>query len=138
VCFACWVLNAVLITFLVGSGVYPFAETQVAWLLAVPILTGALIRLPLGMLTDAYGGRVVFPLLMLFVAIPMYLLSLADSYPAFLVASLGFGLAGGGFAVGVGYVSLWFSGARQGTALGVFGVGNAADELPGNREGRVR
>jgi MFS transporter, NNP family, nitrate/nitrite transporter len=62
---------------------------------------------------------------MLFCTIPMYLLSLADSYPEFLAASLGFGVVGGGFAVGVGYVSLWFSGARQGTVLGVFGVGNA-------------
>jgi NNP family nitrate/nitrite transporter-like MFS transporter len=125
VCFASWVLNAVLITYLVGHGLYPFAETEVAWLLAVPILTGALARLPLGMLTDAYGGRRVFTLLMLLVAVPMYVLSLADGYATFLFASLGFGFAGGGFAVGVGYVSPWFDGARQGTALGIFGVGNA-------------
>jgi NNP family nitrate/nitrite transporter-like MFS transporter len=126
VCFACWVINAVLITYLVSTGTYAFDEIQIGWLLAVPILTGALARLPLGLLTDRYGGRSVFTGLMFFVAIAMYLLSLADSYRQFLLASLAFGLAGGSFAVGVGYVSAWFERTKQGTALGIFGAGNAA------------
>jgi NNP family nitrate/nitrite transporter-like MFS transporter len=125
VCFACWVANAVLITYLVSTGTYAFNEIQVGWLLALPILTGALARVPLGLLTDRYGGRSVFTGLMLVVAVAMYLLSLADSYGQFLLASLAFGLAGGSFAVGVGYVSVWFEREKQGTALGIFGAGNA-------------
>jgi NNP family nitrate/nitrite transporter-like MFS transporter len=125
VCFACWVVNAVLITYLVSTGTYAFDEIQVGWLLALPILTGALARVPLGLLTDRYGGRSVFTGLMLVVAVAMYLLSLADSYGQFLLASLAFGLAGGSFAVGVGYVSVWFEREKQGTALGIFGAGNA-------------
>ena len=124
-CFACWVANAVLITYLVNTGIYAFDETQVGWLLAVPILTGALIRVPLGLLTDRYGGRSVFTILMLVVAVAMCLLSLAHSYTQFVLASLAFGLAGGSFAVGVGYVSVWFEKEKQGTALGIFGAGNA-------------
>ncbi len=125
VCFACWVLNAVLVTYLVGAGEFSFDEAQVGWLLALPILTGAVSRVPLGILTDTYGGRVVFFVLMLAVAVPMYLLSAADSYLHFVIASLGFGFAGGSFAVGVGYVSVWFGRHKQGTALGIFGMGNA-------------
>jgi NNP family nitrate/nitrite transporter-like MFS transporter len=124
-CFSCWVVNAVLITYLVNTGIYTFDETQVGWLLAVPILTGALARVPLGLLTDRYGGRSVFTILMLVVAVAMYLLSLAHSYTQFALASLAFGLAGGSFAVGVGYVSLWFEKEKQGTVLGIFGAGNA-------------
>jgi NNP family nitrate/nitrite transporter-like MFS transporter len=56
-CFFCWVSNAVLITYLVNTGTYTFDEAQVGWLLAVPILTGALVWVPLGLLTDRYGGR---------------------------------------------------------------------------------
>jgi len=128
-CFSCWVSNAVLITYLVNTGTYTFDEAQVGWLLAVPILTGALVRVPLGLLTDRYGGRGVFTALMLAVAVAMYLLSLANSYIQFLLTSLVFGLAGGSFAVGVGYVSVWFEKAKQGTALGIFGAGNAGAAL---------
>ncbi len=129
VCFAAWVLNAVLVTHLVNSGAYRFGSAQVGWLLAMPILTGAISRVPLGMLTDRYGGRPVFTILLLIVAVPMFLLSFADSYTEFLLASLGFGLAGGSFAVGVAYVAACFDSERHGTALGIFGMGNAGAAL---------
>ena len=68
---------------------------------------------------------VTIGLWMLASAVPMYAMSYATSYEAFLVASLGFGLSGASFAVGIAYTSIWFDKARQGTALGIFGVGNA-------------
>lgn len=125
VCFACWVINAVLATYLVSTGTFSFDQGQLGWLLALPILTGALSRVPLGIMTDKYGGRTVFTVVMLAVSAAMFMLSFADSYSDFLWASLAFGLAGGSFAVGVGYVSVWFEKKRQGTALGIFGMGNA-------------
>lgn len=125
VCFACWMLNGALVTFLVEQEVYGWSESQIGWLIGIPVLTGSVVRLPVGILTDRYGGRAIYALLMLVSAVPMYLLSYADSYGAFLVASLGFGLAGGSFAVGVAYTSVWFPRERQGTALGIFGMGNA-------------
>ncbi len=124
VCFAAWVTNAVLVTWLVSSGAMPFTDGQVSWLLAVPVLTGALSRLPLGILTDRYGGHLVFPLLMLASAASFVGLSYSSGFSSFLVASLCFGLAGGSFAVGAGYVSAAFTRERQGMALGVFGIGN--------------
>jgi NNP family nitrate/nitrite transporter-like MFS transporter len=129
VCFACWMLNGVLVTFLVEHGVFRLTESQIGWLIGIPVLTGSIVRLPIGILTDKYGGRIVFGALMLVSAVPMYLLSYADSYASFLVASLGFGLAGGSFAVGIAYTSVWFSKERQGTALGVFGAGNAGSAV---------
>lgn len=129
VCFACWMLNGVLITFLVEHQVFRWTESQIGWLIGIPVLSGSIFRLPAGILTDKFGGRVVFTGVMLIAAIPMYLLSLADSFAGFFLASLGFGLAGTSFAVGIAYTSVWFSKARQGTALGIFGVGNAGAAL---------
>jgi len=129
VCFACWTLNGVLVTWLVENQVYRFDKPQIGWLLGVPVLTGAIVRLPLGVLTDRYGGRLVYALLLLAAAVPMYMMSTVDSYAGFLVASFGFGLAGGSFAVGIAFTSVWFKQQHQGTALGIFGAGNAGAAL---------
>jgi len=100
------------------------SETQFGILVATPILTGSLTRLMLGIWTEQYGGRLVFPIQMLLAAIATWLLTMADTYPMFLVAALGVGLAGGSFAIGVAYVSQWYPREKQGTALGIFGAGN--------------
>lgn len=129
VCFAAWVMNGVLVTFLVDHRVYAWNQSQVGALIGAPVLTGALMRLPLGILTDRFGGRVVFTCLMLVSAVPLYLVGSADGYGQFLLASLGFGLCGASFAVGVAYTSTWFPKEQQGTVLGVFGMGNAGAAL---------
>ena len=124
VCFAVWMMNGVLVTFLVDNGAYRWTPTEMGWLIGIPVLTGSLARLPLGLATDKWGGRVVFGLLLLLCAVPTYLLGWCDTYFQFCLASLGFGLTGASFAVGVAYTSTWFPKNRQGTALGIFGVGN--------------
>ncbi len=129
VCFACWMTNGVLVTFLVGNGVFDWDKVQIGWLIGIPVLTGSITRLPVGVLTDKYGGRIVYTILMLLAAVPMWYLSIAHSYWQFALASLGFGLTGASFAVGIAYTSVWFSKKRQGFALGVFGAGNAGAAL---------
>jgi NNP family nitrate/nitrite transporter-like MFS transporter len=129
VCFACWMLNGVLVTFLVEHGVFRFTDSQIGWLIGIPVLSGSIVRLPIGILTDKYGGRIVYGLLMLISAVPMFLLSTANSYGEFLFWSLGFGLAGGSFAVGIAYTSVWFVKQHQGFALGIFGAGNAGSAV---------
>lgn len=124
-CFAAWMLNGVLVTFLVDNGIYNWSPVQVGWLLGIPVLTGSVFRLPLGLLTDRYGGKWVFGLLLLFCALPMYLLSTVDSFWGFAIMSFGFGMAGAGFAVGIAYTSVWYPKSHQGLALGIFGAGNA-------------
>jgi NNP family nitrate/nitrite transporter-like MFS transporter len=129
VCFAVWTMNGVLVTFLVDQGVFPWTESQVGLLIGMPVLTGSLMRLPLGILTDRLGGRRVYTALMLLSAVPLLALSRAGGYQSFLWCSLGFGLTGAAFAVGVAYTSLFFPRERQGTALGIFGIGNAGAAL---------
>ncbi|MBI2303868.1 MAG: MFS transporter [Chloroflexi bacterium] len=129
ICFAAWMINGVLVAFLVDKGVYAWNVDQVGWLIGIPVLTGAVLRLPIGVLTDKYGGRIVFTVLMLLSAVPMYLVSYANTYYDFMLTGLGFGLSGASFAVGVAYVSLWFRRDQQGTVLGLFGLGNAGAAL---------
>ncbi len=104
-------------------------ETQFGLLLATPVLTGSLTRVPLGIWTDRFGGRVVFFWLMMSSVVPIFLLSYASQYWHFLVLGLFVGLAGGSFSVGTPYVARWFKAERKGFAMGVFGVGNAGAAL---------
>lgn len=129
VCFAAWMMNGVLVTYLIDQRLYSWDKPQMGWLIGGPVLTGALMRLPLGVLTDRFGGRTVFTAVMLLAAIPLYLVSAANRYAEFLLAGLGFGVCGATFAVGVAYTSVWFRKERQGTALGIFGMGTAGAAL---------
>ena len=122
VCFAVWTIFSIIgLQIKADLGLN---DTQFGLLVATPVLTGSLSRIFLGIWTDQYGGRVVYTLLMLATAVATWLLSSVETYSMFLVAALGVGLAGGSFAVGIAYVSRWYETERQGTALGIFGVGN--------------
>jgi MFS transporter, NNP family, nitrate/nitrite transporter len=122
VCFAAWgLISSFAPQF---RQMFHLTATETAFLVAVPVILGALARLPMGMLTDLYGGRIVFSILMLVAAIPPVWASTASSYPMLITAALFLGLAGSSFAVGVGFVSRWYPPQKQGTALGVYGLGN--------------
>lgn len=125
VCFAAWMLNGVLVTFLVDNQVFKWSSVQIGWLFGIPVLTGSIFRLPAGILTDKFGGKWVFGLLLLVCAVPMFLLSKSNGFVSFALCSLGFGLTGAGFAVGIAFTSVWYPKKWQGTALGIFGTGNA-------------
>ncbi len=125
VCFAVWMFNGVMVTFLADKGVFNWTPVEIGWLIGIPVLTGSVFRLPIGILTDKYGGKWVFGLLLLFCSIPMFFLSMANNFWAFAVLSFGYGMAGTGFAVGIAYTSVWYPQRWQGRALGIFGVGNA-------------
>jgi NNP family nitrate/nitrite transporter-like MFS transporter len=101
------------------------SDTQFGVLVATPILTGSLTRLPLGILTDYFGGRIVFFIQMILVAFATYSLAFATLYWHYILAGLFIGLAGGSFAIGIAYTSSWFEKDKQGTAMGIFGAGNA-------------
>jgi NNP family nitrate/nitrite transporter-like MFS transporter len=129
VCFAVWMMNGVLVTFLIERQIIPFTKVEMGWLIGIPVLSGSIFRLPVGMLSDRYGGRPVYAVVMLLSAASAYLVSYADTFGQFLAGSFGFGLVGTAFAVGIAYTSVWFPRERQGTALGVFGMGNAGAAL---------
>ena len=125
ICFACWTLNGVLVTYLVDKGIFNWTVVETGWLLGIPILSGSVFRLPVGILTDKYGGKIVFSVLLLLCSVPLFLLPLANSFWSFAVLSFLFGLVGTSFAVGIGYTSAWYPKNWQGRALGIFGMGNA-------------
>ncbi|TPK78196.1 MULTISPECIES: nitrate/nitrite transporter [unclassified Mesorhizobium] len=122
VCFAVWTIFSI-----IGVRIKQelgLNETEFGLLVGTPILTGSLVRMVLGVWTDRFGGRLVYTATMLAAAVATFLLAFAHTYGQMLVAALGVGLAGGSFAVGVAYVSRFFPSGKQGTALGIFGVGN--------------
>ncbi len=129
ICFAAWMINGVLVTFLTSNQIFNWGAVETGWLLGIPVLTGSIFRLPAGMLTDKFGGRPVFASLLILCSIPMYYLSAADSFMSFALCSFGFGLVGVGFSIGIASSSVWYPKHLQGTALGIFGAGNAGAAL---------
>ncbi len=122
VCFAAWgLLSAFAPRF---RAAFDLSASQTALLVAVPVLLGSLFRIPAGILADRFGGRAVFTVLMLVSAVPVLLVPHAGDYRTLLVVAFFLGLAGSSFAVGVGYVSRWTPPARQGAAVGLYGLGN--------------
>src|SRR6516162_2065295 len=122
VCFAAWGL--------IGAFAPRFREayhlnaSETAFLVAVPVLLGSLARVPMGILTDRFGGRAVFPALMTAVAFAVWIVPQQTTYTSLLTIAFLLGLAGSSFAVGVGYVSRWTPAERQGGVLGIYGLGN--------------
>ncbi|UKD57360.1 NarK/NasA family nitrate transporter [Amycolatopsis sp. FU40] len=96
-----------------------------ALMVAVPVVVGSLGRIPVGALTDRYGGRIMFPVLSALTALPVLFLGLAghSSLAALLIGGFFLGLGGTSFAIGVPFVNAWFPPERRGLAIGVFGAG---------------
>ena len=120
--FAAWLMFGIL-----GKPVskeFGLSEVQLSWVIAAAVLNGSLWRLPTGMVTDRIGGRKVMTALLLASAVPAYLVSKADSYPALVVLAFFVGFAGNSFSAGIAWNSAWQERSHQGFALGLFGAGN--------------
>lgn len=120
--FAVWLMFGVL-----GIPIrkeFGLTDVQLSWLSAVAILNGSLWRLLAGVLADRYGGKVVFTIMLLFTAIPAYLVSQASSFEVLLLYAFLVGFAGNAFSVGIAWNAAWFPREQQGFALGMFGAGN--------------
>ncbi len=129
IAFAAWLSNGVLITFLISNGILDWSAVEMGTVIGIPVLTGALFRLPMGILTDKFGGRPIFAINLLVASLGMVLMSQAQTYTDFIIASLLFGTVGATFAVGIAFTSVWFPKEKQGLALGIFGAGNAGAAL---------
>jgi len=123
VCFMVWMMFGV-----IGIPIKKALNlnaTEFGLLTATPVLTGSLIRVPLGIWTDKYGGRIVMAILMACTVPAIWLMAYATEYWHFLAIGLFVGLAGGSFSVGTPYVARWFPKKQQGFAMGVYGAGNS-------------
>jgi MFS transporter, NNP family, nitrate/nitrite transporter len=103
---------------------YHLSDFAVSLMIAVPVILGSLARIPMGVLTDRFGGRRVMTALLAFLIFPLLGMTLANSLGAFLFWGFLLGMAGSSFAVGAPYVSRWFGPEKQGLVLGIFGMGN--------------
>lgn len=122
VCFAVWTIFAI-----IGVQIKKdlnLSEFQFGLMIGLPVLSGSFVRLNLGILTDQIGGRIVMSISMVLSAIATWMLSTVHTYELILTAGLFLGLAGGTFTVGIAYLSKWYPKEKQGTALGIFGMGN--------------
>lgn len=106
------------------------SESDVALMVAVPVVVGSLGRIPVGALTDKLGGRVMFPLVSAATIVPILFLAFfaLDSYVLILVGGFFLGIGGTAFAVGVPFVNAWFPPERRGLAIGIFGAGMGAPQ----------
>lgn len=123
VCFMVWMMFGV-----IGIPIRKALDlnaTEFGLLTAMPVLTGSLVRVPLGIWTDRFGGRIVMTLLMAATVPAIWLMSYATQYWHFIVLGMFVGLAGGSFSVGTPYVARWFPRSRQGFAMGIYGAGNS-------------
>ncbi|RQH02126.1 MFS transporter [Paraburkholderia dinghuensis] len=127
ICFAVWMMFSILGIPLKSQ--LHLSNAEFGLIAATPVLTGSLIRVPLGIWTDRFGGRIVFFLTMLSTVVPIWLVSYATQLWQFLLLGLFVGVAGGSFSVGTPYVARWFPKSRQGLAMGIFGAGNSGAAL---------
>jgi NNP family nitrate/nitrite transporter-like MFS transporter len=125
--FAIWGMFAALGPFLIKW--YAFSPTQALILAAMPPFFATVVSIPLGIVADKFGGRLVFTLLLLSLTIPLFTGLFVDSYLSFLLLGMLLGLGGASFVVGNAHVSSWYPKSKQGTALGIFGLGNIGISL---------
>lgn len=115
------------------------SNIQTSIMISIPVVLGSLLRIPLGLLTDRVGGRVVFTAMLFYSAAAAVLVGFASSYGMLIGAGFLLGAAGASFAVGVPFVAQWYPPEKQGFALGVYGMGNigtaiAAFSVPAIRD----
>jgi len=104
-------------------------ELQVWIAIALPVLLGSLGRIPLGLLTDRLGGRIVFIWTIALAIVPTVLLGFVNEYWQLLVCGFFVGIGLASFSVGAAFTSRWYPPQRQGSALGVYGAGNIGQSL---------
>jgi len=105
------------------------SESQKGLAIAIPVLLGSLGRIPLGILTDRMGGRMVYLACMVGSIIPAVAAGFANSFAMLLICGFFAGIALAVFPIGIGMVNGWYPPARQGLALGIYGAGNIGQAL---------
>jgi NNP family nitrate/nitrite transporter-like MFS transporter len=108
------------------------SDNQLSVAVAVPVLLGSIMRIPMGVLAERFGGRRVFTWLLVYSILPLVALGFVhDSFAAIIVLGFLLGFAGSSFAIGVPFVNRWYPPERQGVALGIYGAGMGGTVLAG-------
>ena len=125
--FSVWTLYSVMSIELTQK--LGLSGTQIGILLSAPIITGALLRLPIGILCERYSSKTLLIIQMLIIVPPLFLLPKIESYQGYVCIGALIGVSGVSFTIGIRYLTDWFESTEQGTAMGVFGAGNAGAAL---------
>lgn len=127
-CFAVWVLNGAMAPFI--SEAYGLSAAQKGFMVSVPILAGAFMRFPLGVLAQYIGRKnaalVEMGLIMLALA---YGFLFINGYDQVLAMGVLLGIAGASFGVALSLGSGWFPPEHKGLAMGIAGAGNSGTVL---------
>ncbi|MFD1671873.1 nitrate/nitrite transporter [Agrilactobacillus yilanensis] len=133
---------AMLVSFIAWSSLAPLATqitqdlslsvSQKTFMIATPVLLGSIMRIPMGYLSDRYGGKKMYIILMIFVLIPLFFMPMALASKSFgMVIFLAFllGMSGTSFAIAISYITVWYPPEKQGLVLGIAGVGNIGNAM---------
>ena len=120
--FMVWVLISSLLPFITED--IAIAPEQIAWVTAVPVILGSLLRIPIGYLANQFGARLLFMISFILLLFPVYYVSVADSFADLLVGGLFLGIGGAIFSVGVTSLPKYYAKERHGFVNGIYGAGN--------------
>ena len=127
-CFAVWVLNGAMAPFI--SEAFNLSAAQKGFMISVPILAGALMRFPLGVLSQYIGRKnAALVEMCLVMAALVGGFFFVDSYDSVLAMGVLLGIAGASFGVALSLGSGWFPPRYKGLAMGIAGAGNSGTVL---------
>lgn len=129
VCFIVWLSLSPLVLAITKNAGIEISELQKTILLATPILLGSIARIPMGIVSDKFGGKKTYMALMIFLILPVFLISRVHSFGMLIFVALLLGMSGTSFAVGISYVTGFFPPEKQGLVLGIAGVGNIGSAI---------
>ncbi|HEU5101779.1 MAG TPA: MFS transporter [Roseiflexaceae bacterium] len=122
--FMLWVLLGALGIFIAQD--LKLSPAEKGLMVAIPILSGSLLRVPIGLLSDRYSGKRVGVAMLAFLFLPLLLgWQLGNRLPTLLAAGLLLGTAGASFAVALPLASRWYPPRRQGLVMGIAAAGNS-------------
>jgi NNP family nitrate/nitrite transporter-like MFS transporter len=127
-CFAVWVLNGAMAPFI--SETYGLNAAQKGFMVSVPILAGALMRFPLGVLAQYIGRKNAAMVEMGLIVLALgFGFTFVHSYDAVLAMGVLLGIAGASFGVALSLGSGWYPPRYKGLAMGIAGAGNSGTVL---------
>jgi MFS transporter, NNP family, nitrate/nitrite transporter len=127
-CFAIWVLNGAMAPFI--SETFNLTPAQKGFMISVPILAGAFMRFPLGILAQYIGRKNAAMVEMVLIMFAMaYGFFFVSTYDNVLAMGVLLGIAGASFGVALSLGSGWFPPQHKGLAMGLAGAGNSGTVL---------
>lgn len=120
--FMVWVILSSLMPFIKET--VPMSASEVAWVTAIPVLLGSLLRIPVGYWSNRFGARILFSISFLLLLAPVFYISQATTYTDLLIGGLFIGIGGAVFSVGVTSLPKYYPKEKHGSVNGIYGMGN--------------